>query len=490
MSEANNAVTLQQQSEAPAPSLVDIAIVIAGFVRRHLRLIYVCVILGLAFGNLYMWVTPPNYTAGVTLILDMRNVQFSQQKPMVADISLDSAFVESQVEVIKSKAVDLAVIKKLNLTEKPEFTKSTGGFLGDFFQSISKASGNPEPLSDFELTERALRTLQSRLVAKRIGLSFIIEIDFRSADPDLAANVANAVIDAYLEDQREARLEATRRATDWLQESIQGLRQQATAADRAVVEFKTKNNIIDTGGKLINEQRVGELSTQLVSAATQKAEAKARLGRIESILNTVSPGDSRVDPTVADSLKSEIITKLRSQYLDIANREAEWSARFGANHAATVGLRDQMRDIKTSMLAELARIAETYKSDYQIADQRETDISQQLLAAITDSKGTSNAQVIMRELESTSQTYRTLYDQFLSRHLETLQQQSYPLTEGRVLSRASRPLRVSWPRASMVYALSLLLGGVMGLLLSLLLDMKTALAAGLATLAARAEPGS
>src|SRR5258708_17146824 len=230
MPEMDTAVTLQQQSETPVPSLVDIAIVISYFVRRHLRLIYLFIIVGMAFGVLYMWVTPPTYTASATLILDMRNVQFSQQKPMVSDLALDSAFVESQVEIVKSKAVDLAVIEKLHLTEKPEFTKSTGGFLADLLQSISKALGHREPLSDFELKERALRTLQGRLIAKRVGLSFIIEVDFRSADPDLAASVANAVIEAYLEDQKDARLQATRRATDWLQESIRGLREHATAA--------------------------------------------------------------------------------------------------------------------------------------------------------------------------------------------------------------------------------------------------------------------
>lgn len=485
MSEMDNAVTFQQQSEPPVVSLVDIAIVISDFIRRHIRLIYICTIVGLALGNLYMGITSPTYTASATLVLDMRNVQFSQQKPMVSDNSLDSAFVESQVEIVKSKAVELAVIQKLGLTEKPEFTKSTGGILGDIFQSIAKKLGVQEPLSDFERTERALRTIQGRLMARRIGLSFIIEIGFRSADPDLAASVANAVIEAYLDDQKDARVQAARRATEWLQESIRGLREQATAADRAVVEFKTKNNIINTGGKLINEQQVSELSTQLVTAVAQKAEAKARLERIESILNN-DQGDSKVDPAVTDSLKSEIITKLRTQYLDLANREAEWTTRYGANHTATIGLRDQMREMKASMLAELARIAETYKSDYRIAEQREANVSEQLLSAIAESKGTNNAQVTMRELESTSQTYRTLYDQFLTRHLETLQQQSFPLTEGRVLSRASKPLRVSWPRASVVYGMSLVIGALLGLLWAMLRDMRIALGAGRKAAAERA----
>ncbi len=475
MSEAYLAANLPRSPEQPVASLSDIVLAISIFLRRRSKLIYICVLVGLAAGNVYMWGAAPIYTAGATLILDMRNVHFAEQRPMVSDNPIDSAFVESQVEVIKSRTVDLAVIQKLGLTQKTEFTKSTGGPLGDLFQSITKKLGRAEPLSDFELTERALRTFRNKLIVKRVGLSFIIEVGFSSQDPELAAAVANVVIDAYLEDQRNARVEATRRAIDWLQESIRGLREQATAADRAVAEFKSQNNIVNPGGRLIAEQQISELSTQLVSALGQKTEAKARLERIESILNTVSTADSKVDPTVADSLKSEIITRLRSQYLDIAAKEADWTQRYGADHSATGGLRDQMREIKNSMLAELRRIAETYKSDYQIASQREAEISEQLSQAITNSGGTNTAQVTLHELEGTAKTYRSLYDDFLHRHMETLQQQSFPLTEGRALSRASRPLRVSWPRASIVYAAFLALGAMMGILLALLLDFRVAL---------------
>jgi succinoglycan biosynthesis transport protein ExoP len=134
-----------------------------------------------------------------------------------------------------------------------------------------------------------------------------------------------------------------------------------------------------------------------------------------------------------------------------------------------------MREIKLSMLAELRRIAETYKSDYQIAEQREAGISRKLTSVISDSKETNNAQVVMRELESAAQTYRSLYDEFLHRQIATVQQQSLPLIEGRVLSRASRPLRVSWPRASVVYLLSLAGGALAGVLFSLLLELRAAL---------------
>jgi succinoglycan biosynthesis transport protein ExoP len=136
------------------------------------------------------------------------------------------------------------------------------------------------------------------------------------------------------------------------------------------------------------------------------------------------------------------------------------------------------------MLAELRRIAETYRSDYRIAEQRESNARQQLTSAIAGTQGANDAQVTLRELESAAQTYRALYDDFLHRHTETLQQVSFPGTEGRILSRASRPLRLSWPRASVVYLLSVVLGLLSGLLLSLAFDARVAFIAARAA----AEP--
>ena len=175
----------------------------------------------------------------------------------------------------------------------------------------------------------------------------------------------------------------------------------------------------------------------MIIARAQSAEARARLDRIETVLNTDSQ-DAAVDATVADSLRNEVVNNLRSQYLTLARREADWTPRYGANHLAVVNVRNQMREIQNSIRNELQRIAETYKSDYQIAQQREEGVQKELSQAISRSQQTDQAQIALHELESNAQTYRTLYDSFLGRYMESVQQQSFPITEARVISGASR----------------------------------------------------
>jgi succinoglycan biosynthesis transport protein ExoP len=445
------------------------------FIRRQWPVIVFVTLLGMVLGVVYLVTTPPSYTAHAKLLVDSRKINLFQQQSLLGDIPIDTASVESQVEILTSENVALSVIKDLHLAQDPEFIASSGGLIGTIVGFIPSLFESSEPTSEFVLTRKAMSVFQSRLHIKRVGLSYVIEIAFRSLQPERAAQIANAVADAYIVDQLEAKYQATQRASVWLQDRIRELRDQASAAERAVVEFKTKNNIVTTGGpdahgRLMGEQQVAELSSQIVIARAQSSEARARLDRIETVLRADSP-DATVDATVADSLQNQVITKLRSQYLELANREGDWSARYGANHLAAVNLRNQMGEIRKSILNELRRIAESYKSDYQIAKQREEGIQKELSAAISRSQETDQAQVTLHELESNSQTYRALYDNFLQRYMESVQQQSFPISEARVISPASRPLQKSNPKTLIILAVSGLGAMILGFGIGMLREL-------------------
>ena len=220
--------------------------------------------------------------------------------------------------------------------------------MGALYKAAFGESRSGNLLSEYELSRHVMSAFQSRLRVRRIGLTYVIEISFDSYSAENAARIANAVADSYIVDQLESKYEATRRASSWLQDRIKELRDQVSSAERAVVAFKANNNIVSTGGAdkpLLGQQQVAELSTQLTIARAQTAEARARLDRINSVLKEDLPSAS-FGATVTDSLKNEIVSKLRSQYLELVGREANWSAKYGPNHLAVVNLRNQMREIR------------------------------------------------------------------------------------------------------------------------------------------------
>jgi succinoglycan biosynthesis transport protein ExoP len=164
---------------------------------------------------------------------------------------------------------------------------------------------------------------------------------------------------------------------------------------------------------------------------------------------------------VTDALKNETIIKLRAQYVDMAAKEAVWAAKYGRDHLAALNLRTQMRELKKNMVDELRRIQESQKSDYDIAQTREQSIKDSLAMVVSESQLTNRAQVQLRELESNAQSYQAMYDNFLQRYMESVQQQSFPITEARVISAATRPLNKSQPKSLIILAASLLGGLVL-----------------------------
>ena len=323
-----------------------------GFIRRQLPIIIIVTILALALGIVKVVTTQPTFTARAHLMIDARRIQLFQQRSVFSDVPIDTAQVESQVEVLKSENIASAVVEKLHLAEDPEFINPDVGLLRVLLAAVlspfnnSNSDQNP---SEYDLLRRAISSFERRLSVHRVGLTYVIEIGFRSYSAERAAEIANAVADAYIVDELEAKYQSTRRASKWLQERIKELRAKVTTAERAVVAFKTENNIVSTGGndkRLVGEQQVAELSSQLVIARTHAAELKARLDRINAVLKTESSNAS-ISATVSDTLKNEVVSRLRSQYLELAAREADWSARYGKNHLAVVNIRNQLREISS-----------------------------------------------------------------------------------------------------------------------------------------------
>ena len=130
---------------------------IVSFIRRQFRVIVFVTLLGIALGVVYLVTTPPSYTAQAMLMIDSRKVNLFQQQSVLGDIPIDTASVESQVEVLKSENVALSVIKDLHLTQDPEFIAPSGGLIGTIVGFISNPFGSSEPTSEFELTRKAMR---------------------------------------------------------------------------------------------------------------------------------------------------------------------------------------------------------------------------------------------------------------------------------------------------------------------------------------------
>ena len=208
-------------------------------------------------------------------------------------------------------------------------------------------------LADEETERRQIgNMLRGGLGARRLPRTLVLEISYTSPIPGKAAAIANGFADAYLNDQLEAKYDANRRASDWLQNRLAELRQQALTSDLAVQRFKSSQNLTITGGRSLDEQQLGEVNTQLVTARAETAKAEARYQRMKTILD-----GHQMDAVVSEAIGNNIIEQLRSKFVNAAKREADLSAKLGPDHGSVVTARNDMREYERLMFEELGRIS-------------------------------------------------------------------------------------------------------------------------------------
>ena len=464
--DSDNQVVAYPTRDARGPQLASGRIAlgfILDFARRRSWVILFSVLVMCGVGLAYLMLVPALYTGVAILQIDPRTFQLFSQAVNLGDQSFGGAQVESHLEALKSENLELKVINDLHLSDDAEFG------LAAAIPIISNLVETRSPDSETWRTRNALRIFDKRYTVQRRGI-FLIEINFESANPERAAQIANAIAQAYVTEQLAAKYEITREGSKWLEGRIGDLRDQVSAADKAIIDYKEEHQIVDAGGRPLTEQQLTDLSNQLAVARAKVSGMRARLDRINAAVDDPN-GMSVVDVTAGEGISRDLLVKLRSQYQDLAAREAEWSQKYGHDHLAVVNLRNNMRSTRASILDELERLRDAYKSDYEVASEAEKHIETQLQRAITESQMSNEAQLRLRSLETSAATYKSLYDNFVSRQMEANEQQSFPYTEARVITNATPPLRPTYRKSLLVVAMTPLMGLVLGIGLGALRDL-------------------
>ncbi|CUX58835.1 Exopolysaccharide polymerization/transport protein [Agrobacterium sp. NCPPB 925] len=443
---------------------IDAALAI---IRRQWRVVLAAIAVAGAIGLAFAATAVPIYSATATLLIDRNNSQIVEQLSTIGGVVEDEASILSQVEVLQSETIGLAVVDNLKLTENQEFRATRASLLSSIFGTIRSlvnvsqwfSPTKKEAVIDDGTLKRSLSDrLLNDLSVKRIGRTYALELTYNSTSPVLAAQIVNAVASAYLLDKLNSKYEATRRASDWLSDRIAELRQRALDTDLAVQKFRAEHNLITTGNNgLLSDQQLAESNSALILAQSETAKARARVQRIEHILAT-----DDVDGVVTDILDSSVANDLRKKYLESSKIEAEITRRLGSNHIQAVRLRNEMQEYRRLMFQEISRIAQSYKSDLEVSEAKEKSLAESVAKATDISNSASETQVQMRELQREAETYKNMYQTFLQRYQEAMQQQSFPVTEARVISKAMPPYVPSKPNKPMILVLFMIMGAAAG----------------------------
>lgn len=425
----------------------------ARILRRRWKVVAVAPLALIVLALIYVMAVSTLYTATSTVLVDPRRANVvDTSQTVLSNFGTDDATIESQTLLIQSVAILQRVVERLKLTADPEFIPTPG--LLDPIKRLFSSRGPSDGASPQDAAKaRSVEILQKRMKVTRQGTTFLVDINVSSEEPRKAALIANAVADSYFEEQVRAKYDATKIAASWLNSQIEGLKSRVVTSEKAVEDFRAANNLSVSQGVTVNDQQITDLNNKLIAARVQTAEARAKYDQVQQLAKSGSdPGG------INAAITSDMITKLRTQYADIAKNEADLSSKYGSRHPLVANVRAQLQDTQRLINEEIRRILDSTQHDYDVARSREASLQQSLdqLQGVSSSSG--QALVRLHELQREAEANRTLYESYLARYKETSAQESLEMPDSRVVTRASIPIRPSSPKTMLILGLAMMLG--------------------------------
>lgn len=385
----------------------------------------------------------PRYSAETKILIESGESEITRAGAGTEEVRalLDSEGVASQVQLIGSRDLATTVVNSLGLASLKEFNKPR--FLPSFDQMLVRL-GLGRPVAAGTVEERVLQRFADRLDVFSIDKTRVITVGFSSTDPQLAAQVANAVADEYLALEREARRSTNADATRWLESQIAELRTRVTTAEAKVEAFRTEHGLFSGGqnNTSLAQQKLNDLNTELARlvAARSAAEAKA-----EMVRKGLASGAT---PDVPDVRDSQLIQRLREQQVALRAQIAQLSATLLPAHPRIKELNAQLGDLDAQVRREVTRILQSLEGEAATARAREADIGQDIARAKAATGQTNNDEVELRALEREATAQRDLLESYLKRYREASSRQdgNYLPADARIISRAAVPLEPTFPK--------------------------------------------
>jgi len=456
---------------APEDDAIDLRQLLDFFWRRWKLILSTATAL-VALTLLGLLTVTPRYTATAMVLLEPRKEKIFGAESILPELNLDTGNVDSQISVIQSINLLQRVVEKQKLTEDAEFGGPAKPGLLSLIKGMIGLADSEVPATEGTLPPdvlRAIENLGKALDVSRVARQYVISISVTSEDPDKAVRLANAVADAFVVDRLDARYEAAKRASTWLTERIENLREQVRISEEEVAKFRRDNNLASATSDSkapVSDQQLAELNAKLVAARADTAEKRAKFEQAAQVKD--KGGNLQAIP---DVVRSTVISDLRKQEAEVTRKEADLIARYSDQHPTVVNAKAERRDIERNIGAEVARIITNLKNDYDVATARESSLQASLDQLTGQSGDDSSIGIKLRELERGNAANKTLFENFLSRAKITQEQTAFEEREARIISPAVKPKSPSFPKKAIFIPLALVVGMGLGIAGAVALDL-------------------
>src|ERR1700733_1361109 len=380
----------------------------------------------------------------------------------------DPTELETEVKILQSDLLALQVIKELNLDRRPEF----GGSKPQLPSSLDLA---PDPLQgDSGRASSLLGGFKGSLKVSLSPNTRIVEIRYRSADKQMAANVVNTLMQTYVENNFKARFESTMQASDWLSKQLVDLQMKVETSQEKLVRYQKEHEILGMDEKQnIITNKLDELNKELTSAESERMDKEAVYQLIQSgdpdvVASSTGAGDNSGGS--GSQSGSVLLESLRAREADLRIQAADLSTQFGPSYPKLLQINNQLKEIDVQIQGEMKKITSKVKGLYMAALQRENMLHDALEKQKQEANKLNESAIEYSLLKRDVETNRQLYEGLLEKLKEAGVSAGLKSNNFRIVDSARVPTGPIEPNVPRNLGFAFILGSMSGIGLAFLLE--------------------
>jgi capsular exopolysaccharide synthesis family protein len=421
--------------------------------RKRRWVLIVAVLVGLAYGIFKAESQPRLYDAYGRI--QVRSGSSNEYRvSAVGDYSGDGGSkLLSEIEILKSDSLMLTVCREMDLSNNPDFLEVKG----------------PVPhtsLDDGETRQDTVHRLQSNLHVTLVPKTDIIRIDYSSLNPKMSADIVNRVIADYMQHSYQTRFESSRRVSDFLSGTLEGLKQEVETSQEQLMDMQRRLGILgfDPNRNQINNS-LDDLSRAVGAAKLTRIIAEARY----RVLNGMDPNTIEGTIELTPGTAPGVLNQLRGQLAGARSNYAQLESSLGPNHPQAKALKAQIDELLKEIDAEQNRLLIQAKQNYVVARANEDQTTAALEAQKAEAYKLRDQLVEYTLRQREFEANRNLYDSLQQRLRTASVQSGLESLEIDIVDKALSPATpVLRPQSTMIMtalAFSLLAGIVVSFLL-------------------------
>ncbi|MDW1575538.1 polysaccharide biosynthesis tyrosine autokinase [Vibrio sp. Vb2880] len=393
----------------------------------------------------YIYSKASIYQATATLLIQEEQKSALSIEEVYGVDTTKKEYFQTQIAILKSNHIADKVIRELNLTQLPEFT-SSGGLNKKidqiksipFVQDLLNVAPSPKETAQFsESYYQALQAFRSKLDIEPVRNTQLVRIRFRSTDPKLATTIANAVGQAYIDANFEAKLVVTQNAATWLTNNSQKLEERLRNSEQALQEFLLKEGLIDINGiDEIYANELEELTRKLNIAVNKRIEAQTLI----QLLRRKSSQSLDSLLSIDEFANQAQIRDLKLSEAQAAKNLSELAQRYGPKHDRMIQAKAQLAEIQSRTQQLIRDISFSKQQDLLAAKAQEDMLRAELDNKKSDFQSLGSQKARYEQLKREVESNKALYEAFLNREKETNATSDYKNVTARFTDKAIIPL--------------------------------------------------